>query len=364
MFRPFECNMKWLLLFFILFLNACIESGTAYPEEEASGLDGDLASSSVNNSQNVPLSSEDDPISAPVLVSSGEVSSFNNSSQSNSSEVISSSSSVEAPKVDEFDSLYVYVVAHEDDWQLFMGEVAHRNLEKTNSKSLFVYLTAGEAGREQVFWNAREIGAMASIAQVYGDTVGNNYNESEKVVAGKNIAYRSFGNTSSYFLRIPDGNGTGNGFERHGYQSLKKLYQLSINEVSDVTYTNTYTMDELKQVIRDLVTLESQNVQGTAFYFSESDESINYNSHPDHVISSKIGQEALTEFKGPKFGFEDYGISQKPVNLSEDEIDMKTAMWDHYDFHMINLAGYHTVEREGTIYYSWLERSYYRRLNP
>jgi LmbE family N-acetylglucosaminyl deacetylase len=356
--------MKYLLLFFILILNACIESGTAYPEEETSDPEGNLASSSVNSSPTILLSSEESIISAPILVSSEAVSSFNISSQSNSSEATSSSSSsAEVPKVDEFDSLYVYVVAHEDDWQLFMGEVAHRNLEKTNSKSLFVYLTAGEAGREQVFWNAREVGAMASIAQVYGDTVGNNYNESEKVVAGKNIAYRSFGNTSSYFLRIPDGNGTGTGFERHGYQSLKKLYQSSINEVSDVTYNNTYTMEELKQVIRDLVTLESQNVKGTAFYFSESDESINYNSHPDHVVSSKIGQEALTEFKGPKFGFEDYGISQKPVNLSEDEIDMKTAMWDHYDFHMINLAGYHTVEREGTIYYSWLERSYYRRLN-
>src|SRR5205814_6810947 len=53
----------------------------------------------------------------------------------------------------------VYIVAHQDDWQLFMGDAAVESLG-TGAPAIFVYLTAGDDGRDSVYWLARERAAL------------------------------------------------------------------------------------------------------------------------------------------------------------------------------------------------------------
>src|SRR5882757_4208553 len=54
------------------------------------------------------------------------------------------------------------IVAHQDDWQLFMGDVVAARLKAGDSVT-FVYLTAGDDGRDSVYWQTRELAAMRSI---------------------------------------------------------------------------------------------------------------------------------------------------------------------------------------------------------
>ena len=43
----------------------------------------------------------------------------------------------------------VIVIAHQDDWQLFMGDVVARQA-RTGRQVVFIYLTAGDYGRDAV----------------------------------------------------------------------------------------------------------------------------------------------------------------------------------------------------------------------
>ena len=56
-----------------------------------------------------------------------------------------------------------YVVAHADDWQLFMNPDAFKDITMPDSKVVFIVTTAGDAGKEDNYWKAREEGMKSSI---------------------------------------------------------------------------------------------------------------------------------------------------------------------------------------------------------
>src|SRR6476661_5642741 len=68
------------------------------------------------------------------------------------------------------DKVSLYFAAHEDDWQLFMNPSAFQDVIKDASKTVFVRLTAGDAGveaglggRKHQLYGARENGAETAI---------------------------------------------------------------------------------------------------------------------------------------------------------------------------------------------------------
>src|SRR5882762_11808320 len=61
----------------------------------------------------------------------------------------------------------VFVVAHEDDWQLFMGDVVAKRIRAGHSVT-FVYLTAGDDGRDSLYWQTRERAALQSTRVAIG----------------------------------------------------------------------------------------------------------------------------------------------------------------------------------------------------
>src|SRR5206468_3216565 len=104
-----------------------------------------------------------------------------------------------------------FVGAHQDDWQIFAGNLAHQDI-RAGARVVLIYLTAGDEGRQDGWWQARESAAIASC------TFATNARASEEVIrtfGDRKIASRAVGNTKSYFLRLPDGNypGWGEGYE-------------------------------------------------------------------------------------------------------------------------------------------------------
>ena len=61
----------------------------------------------------------------------------------------------------------VFVVAHQDDWQLFMGDVVAKQIKAGDSVT-FIYLTAGDDGRDSVYWQTRERAALQSTRLAIG----------------------------------------------------------------------------------------------------------------------------------------------------------------------------------------------------
>src|SRR4051794_15523051 len=76
----------------------------------------------------------------------------------------------QAGDIQALDKASFYFSAHQDDWQLFMNPSAFEDVSAVRTKTIFVYLTAGDAGlgigargRKHPFYLARENGAEAAV---------------------------------------------------------------------------------------------------------------------------------------------------------------------------------------------------------
>ncbi|MEA2551954.1 MAG: hypothetical protein QOJ65_130, partial [Fimbriimonadaceae bacterium] len=106
----------------------------------------------------------------------------------------------------------VVVVAHQDDWQLFMGDVVARQI-RSGKPVVFIYLTAGDDGREPLYWATRERAALESTRAAIGlaatDSAGSHCSTANTLRHAMRRC--TILNTASYFLRLPDGRRNGVG---------------------------------------------------------------------------------------------------------------------------------------------------------
>src|SRR5262245_16355491 len=136
-----------------------------------------------------------------------------------------------------------YVVAHEDDWQLFMNPSAFKDVTGGAATTVFIHVTAGDdgmgtgtGGRKQPYYLARENGAVTAVRFM----VGTDWHPPVDGVSGSvtlngHSIYRvRYANVAAYFLRLPDGNGSGAGYEGTGFQSLERLANGDIPTISAV----------------------------------------------------------------------------------------------------------------------------------
>src|SRR6186713_3326491 len=110
-----------------------------------------------------------------------------------------------------------YFAAHQDDWQLFMNPSAFHDVANPKAKTVFIHMTAGDAGRGSgndgrrfPLYLARENGADAAI-RFMADANSAPVKKSRRVMEfnGHRIERTVYRNTVSYFLRLPDGGPNG-----------------------------------------------------------------------------------------------------------------------------------------------------------
>src|SRR5262245_54349313 len=179
-----------------------------------------------------------------------------------------------------------YFAAHEDDWQLFMNPSAFKDVIGGAAKTVFVHLTAGDAGlgaglggRRHPFYLARENGAEAAI-RFMADADGA---PAERVPApmtfNGHVVYRvSYRNTVGYFLRFPDGNASGAGYEATGFQSLKRLASGENDVLQAVDASTTYHgWSDLVATLRALIAYERGRAAVAQINVAETDARVNPN---------------------------------------------------------------------------------------
>lgn len=171
-----------------------------------------------------------------------------------------------------------YVAADQDDWQLFMAKKVWNDLgDGPGGKAVIITFTAGDAGNGTnavapatvPYYLARETGAVYSskfisdinLQPIYSNTYP--VPTAQNVItAGKTIVKYEYGQANgigkvvNYFLRLPDGGPTGNGFAGTGMVSLKKLKEGSIPNITSVDGANTYTWNQLMATIVAIIFAE------------------------------------------------------------------------------------------------------------
>jgi hypothetical protein len=233
-----------------------------------------------------------------------------------------------------------YVVAHEDDWQLFMGLNAALDVPSPDSKTVFVHTTAGDAGlgtgtggTPVPFYLARENEALSAIrflANLGVVGAGPSGAVSTITINGKRLQRVAYKTTVAYFLRLPDGNiNGGRGYPATGNQSLLLLASDSIPEISAIDGSAVYFgWADLVATLRAILLYEAQGSPDVWINVPDTDPLINPNDHPDHTYTGLAMLDAIAPLRCVNAAlFTGYASATLPINLGTSEVMLQTGLW-------------------------------------
>lgn len=251
-----------------------------------------------------------------------------------------------------------FIGAHQDDWQLFMTPTAYRDLINSSAKVVFIYTTAGDAGKGTRWWQARRAGALGSVQFAKRKPI--EYLAPQTFNAnGHQVPWYEIDNSRSYFLNVPDGNVNGSGFSATGFESLEKLYDDNrrLNSLDDQSEYHTFycSWDNLKATIKSIIDFESVVEVRDHSWINFLDPTRTL--HSDHTYTGKLIEETLSG--NPKYRFAKYigyPIKDMAENVSGTELIWKTGMYLTY-----NQLAFEMPDGEDHLsssYLAWLFRQY------
>jgi hypothetical protein len=264
------------------------------------------------------------------------------------------------------DKVSFYFAAHEDDWQLFMNPSAFQDVIEGAAKTVFVHVTAGDAGlgmgeggRKHPFYRARENGAEQAIRfMANADNVPGNESVSHMTFNGHSIYRVSYRNTVGYFLRVPDGHWSGTGYYDTGFQSLKHLNEgdrmLAAIDGSAVYHG----WGDLTKTLRAIIDYERGHAAQVQLNVPELDARINPQDHSDHLMTAKAALDAVSDLSCVRrVSYVDYASSKLPENLNAQQRDMESSVF------AVTLAGVLTYDHATSWRHydqSFVGRNYFR----
>ena len=230
----------------------------------------------------------------------------------------------------------VVLVAHQDDWQLFMGDLIAGQVRAGDSLT-FIYVTAGDDGRDSSYWQTRERAALRSTLLTIGQipTDLSSIHCSEVQVLEHSLRRCIAGQTESYFLRLPDGKRNGAGFANHQYQSLRKLRAREIAAVTAVDGSGAYSgWTDLVRTVSSLVGPET-SVREIVLHTTDPSKAINPHDHFDHRMVGLLARDLRkSRSLNTKF-YVGYAVATRAANRTSDQARVKELLFSAYDDEMI-----------------------------
>ncbi len=266
-------------------------------------------------------------------------------------------------------TLNVFVSAHPDDWQLFMNPNAFHSLDSIQDKTVFLHITAGDAGAGVTndYYLAREEGSLRAIrfmvnAQGNKKDYGKEMIRDSSKINGHPIVNFRFANARAYFLRLPDGYVVANDTMIEHPESLRNLYSSKINSIAAIDKSTRYSsLEDLKLTLKQLLEKESKGYKDVVLHMAQTDAIINPDDHPDHLHSSMILQENAKELAGVTiYLYEEYASNRKPINVFPEDYLISAGTWGATASGLSD-KGYDPTWDKG--HNSWIGRQYFRKLD-
>jgi LmbE family N-acetylglucosaminyl deacetylase len=252
---------------------------------------------------------------------------------------------------------HFYIHAHQDDWQLFMGEMANTSLQ-TATKVVFVYTSAGDANLGTAYWTLRETASMNAVDALLS---GTGWTCASQTVNAHPLRRCARGIAVAYYLRLPDGATSGEGFGGRGSMSLLRDGGIAtLTAMDGSTQYNTWA--DLTSTIGAIVDLESSNASAPAVVVNapEYDRVANAGDHPDHLATADLVQAASLSRSWNLNWYEGYRTQFLTVNLTQAQHDIKVTAFYGYD-NTMGRGGYGFSQYEAP-YQAWLWRDYSRSI--
>jgi GlcNAc-PI de-N-acetylase len=257
----------------------------------------------------------------------------------------------------------VFVVAHQDDWQLFMGDVVAKQIAAGDSAT-FIYLTAGDDGRDSLYWQTRERAALQSTRLAIGVAAADSaaVRCSTTKVLEHLIRKCVIANTESYFLRLPDGKRNGVGFARHDFESLRRLRGKKIAVITAVDGSAAYRgWGDLLATATAMIGSSSVTMD-LVVHASDPSVAANPHDHFDHRMAGLLVDDLRKRQKWNTQYYVGYALATRAANRSTDQAREKTAIFLAYDKEMMRVNKTWSAYEEHPGFYSQcMLRTYARK---
>ena len=247
-----------------------------------------------------------------------------------------------------------YVVAHADDWQLFMQPNAYDDLVTSGNKVVFIITTAGDAGSDKTYRDAREEGLKSSVRfctapfAALDEAVGTSEFNHHK------ISWWSVNSVICYFLRLPDGNLDGKGFSTNNHQSLTKLKAGQISTMVAADNSASYQgWSDFCTAVEAIILFESEAISKMQINYLNPDTNANPNDHPDHIATGQAIQDMTAIAGSSQALFVGYTLSSQLEKLHGKDLFWKTGMFAAYEKTVFDYSGYSTLREGIDIYLEW-----------
>jgi LmbE family N-acetylglucosaminyl deacetylase len=270
-------------------------------------------------------------------------------------------------------TLSVFVVAHPDDWQLFMNPAAYHAMNEAHEKAVFVHVSAGDAGKvlgghPTPYYLAREEGAMRAIrflANAVNANAALGADSRPEAVdrAGHPIARHAYANTVSYFMRIHDGNiVTGDQSQEHP-MSLRRLRSGATPETRAIDGSAHYAgWNDFVATLQAVVTSELAPGATLNLHIAELDEKRNPGDHHDHrAVAFAMEEVALRLPCARVTRHQEYATNKRRPNVRGTDYMIDAGTWAAT---ASGLSDNHAGSTWEPGHNAWVGRDYHRTQEP
>jgi hypothetical protein len=270
-------------------------------------------------------------------------------------------------------ALSVFVVAHPDDWQLFMNPDAFHAMNEPHEKAVFVHVSAGDAGRglggePTPYYLAREEGALRAIrfmANAANATAALGADSRPEAVdrAGHKVVRHTYANAVAYFLRVHDGNIVNpTGSEEHPL-SLQRLRSGASAETKAIDDSARYAgWNDFVATLEAVIT--SELAPGTALnlHIAELDERRNPGDHHDHRAVAFAMEEVAARLPCARVSrHQEYATRDRRPNVKGLDYLIDAGTWAATASGLSDLHAGSTWEPGHN---AWVGRDYHRTQEP
>ena len=256
-----------------------------------------------------------------------------------------------------FKEVSFYIVAHADDWQLFMNPNVYLDLINRENKVVIIITTAGDAGSNQEYWAAREEGCKSSVRFCLAPHSSIDEWAGTKEINQHVIQYWCANNVSCYFFRLPDGNLDGQGFSSNYYQSLTRLKSLETVTLTALDYSTIYqNWTDFCVTLNGIIDYESKGSADVWINYLNPDQECNPNDHPDHCATGQAVQAMDILPRVQQVLFSGYRCNA-PESISPEALFWKVGMLAAYEKAVFDKCGYSTLKENIPQYVEWCFRN-------
>ena len=180
---------------------------------------------------------------------------------------------------------------------------------------------------------------------------------------GHDVQRIAYANTVAYFLRLPDGNFEGPGYETTGRQSLERLRTGAIAWIEAVDASARYTgWDDLTATLAAIVRSETRNGETLGLHIPEKDAVLNPEDHSDHRNTAMAVEAAATRFPCASIHrYDEYATRERSANVEGTDYMIDVGTWAAT---ASGLSDSHAFSTWDPVHNSWLGRTYSRITRP